>query len=245
MDKRKGTESGEVMLEGMIVMIITTLMLVWILAVGFLYYQKYTVRILSNDVCKKIAATYDAPETDLITGYIGVNDLSKRNLYVTPSLRAPNEARANSYVKYILDKTNFSGVVDSESIQVSLTPERDALGRSHLKIETECTFHTPFGIGLELFTLSKDTTYRVTSYAESTNLTDYISSVMLADALTNGTFLKGTGFVEKTVNMINSFINLYDQYSDNGESDGAGGSSGGGFSGGSGDGSGGGGGSGF
>ena len=33
-------EKGEIMLEGMIVIIITLFILIWILAVGFIYYQK-------------------------------------------------------------------------------------------------------------------------------------------------------------------------------------------------------------
>lgn len=209
MIKVKREESGEVMLEGMIVLVITIIMLIWILAVGFIYYQKYTVRILANDVSKKIAATYDAPTTDLVTGYISASDLTKRSLYLTPDIKDINQSRADSYVKYILNKANFSNVVDAESIVVTLAPTSDALGRSHIKIEMECSFHTPFGVGLEFLGGSKDTTYRVTSYADSTNLTDYVSSVIFADALTNGTFLKGTGFIEKTVNMINSFIKLY------------------------------------
>lgn len=34
-------EKGEIMLEGMIVIIITLFILIWILAVGFIYYQRY------------------------------------------------------------------------------------------------------------------------------------------------------------------------------------------------------------
>ena len=76
---------------------------------------------------------------------------------------------------------------------------------------TECTFNTPVGEGLEIFGMSPDITYSVTSYAESTSLHDYVSSVELSNALTNGTFLSGTGFVDKTVKMINSFIGMCKQ----------------------------------
>ena len=201
------------MLEGIIVLTLTVFMMIWILAVGFVYYQKYTVRVLTNDVSKKIAMTYNSPSTDPITGYISAGDLTKRSLYITPKLQGANVARADSYVRYILDKSNFANVVDTENLVVSLTPFRDAMGRGHLRIDTECTFHTPFGGALAFFGGSDDATYRVTAYADSTNLTDYIASVMLADTLTNGTFLKGTGFIENTVDMVNSFIKLYDQYS--------------------------------
>lgn len=207
--KRKSTESGEVMIEGMIVMVITMLMLVWVLGIGFIYYQKYTVRTVTNDATTKAASTYDAPTSDLIMGYIKVNDLSKRELYATPDLTDINTARAESYIKYMLDRTNFSGTIDD--VIVTLDYKSDNLGRSHIEVTTECTFTTPFGEGLEIFGMSPDITYSVTSYAESTSLHDYVSSVELSNALTNGTFLSGTGFVDKTVKMINSFIGMCKQ----------------------------------
>lgn len=202
-------ENGEVMLEGMIVMIITTLMMVWILGVGFLYYQKYVMRIITNDAATKIASTYDAPTTDIIMGYISASDLSKRELYGSPDLTDINNARSESYVKYILDKSNLAGTI--KDVDVDLEKTTDSLGRSHVKLTTECSFRTPFGAGLELFGMSGTTTYSVTSYAESTNLTDYVSAVTLADAITNGTFFTGTGFVDKTLKMINSFIAMCHQ----------------------------------
>lgn len=215
-------ESGEVMIEGMIVMVITMIMLVWILGIGFVYYQKYLVRTVTNDATAKIASTYDAPTSDIIMGYINVKDISKRELYSSPDLTEVNTARAESYIKYMLDKTNFSGVVDD--VDVSLEYKADNLGRSHVEVTTKCTINTPFGEGLEMFGMSPDITYSVTSYAESTSINDYASTVELSEALTDGTFLKGSGFVEKTVKMVNSFIGMCKQlFSNDGASNGSGG----------------------
>lgn len=220
--KNNKNESGEVMIEGMIVMVITMIMLVWILGIGFVYYQKYLVRTVTNDATAKIASTYDAPTSDIIMGYINVKDISKRELYSSPDLTEVNTARAESYIKYMLDKTNFSGVVDD--VDVSLEYKADNLGRSHVEVTTECTFNTPFGEGLEMVGMSPDITYSVTSYAESTSLNDYASTVELSEALTDGTFLKGSGFVEKTVKMVNSFIGMCKQlFSNDGASNGSGG----------------------
>lgn len=49
-------EKGEIMLEGMIVIIITLFILIWILAVGFIYYQRYITNIVANDTAVKIAS---------------------------------------------------------------------------------------------------------------------------------------------------------------------------------------------
>ena len=202
-------ESGEVMLEGMIVMVITLLMIVWILGVGFLYYQKYTVRIVTNDAARKVASTYDVPESDIIMGYVSAENVGNKVLKMSDTLTHANKLRAESYVKYVLDKTNFYGTV--QDVSVTVTPTADALGRSHVKVMTVCTFKTPFGAALRVFGMSEVAKYSVTAYADSTSLTDYISTVSLADAFTDGRLLSGTGFVEKTVKMINSLMSTSKQ----------------------------------
>lgn len=209
MRKMKTGESGEIMLEGMIVIIVTMLMLVWILGVGFLYYQKYTVRIVTNDVAKKLGSTYDSPSSDIIMGYESQEDITKKRIELPADSVHVNQLRAESYVKYILDKANFYGTV--QGVKVTVEPTKDAFSRSHLKITTECTFKTPFGEALEFMGMDSTITYSVTAYAESTSIKDHIAAVTMADMLTDGTLLAGTGLVEKTVKMINSFISTYKQ----------------------------------
>lgn len=209
MHEKRNKESGEVMMEGMIVTVFTLLMLVWILGMFFLYYQKYTVRIATNDVAKKIAATYDAPSTDVIMGYITTDEITGRPLYFSDSLDDANDGRANSYVKYIMDRTNFNGAV--KEVKVVIDPKSDIMGRSHIKVTTECTFKTPFGEGLEWLGMSGERVYRVTSYADSTSLSDYTSTVILAKSFTSGAVIKAPGIVGSVVKMINSFMGLFAQ----------------------------------
>lgn len=210
--KHAKKESGEVMIEATIVMVVTLLMLVWILGVGFLYYQKYVVRIATNDVAKKIANSYESPTSDIIMGYISSSDLDKKTVYSSDEMTEINALRTESYVNYIVEKANLYGTV--ENVDVTLEYQKDAMGRSHVKVTTECTFDTPFGEGLELFGMSGMQTYVVTAYADSTSLTDYISTVTVADAITNGSVIKMPGFVDSTIKMINSFMGMCKQFSE-------------------------------
>lgn len=225
MRKHGKNESGEVMLEGMIVMVVTMMMLVWLLGIFFLYYQKYTVRIATNDVTKKVAAHYDAPGSEVIMGYISVEELANRPLYFNDGLKEANDGRAESYLKYTLDKTNFNDVV--QEVKVTVDPSMDAMGRSHIKVTTECTFKTPFGECLEWFGMSGERKYRVVSYADSTSLTDYVSTVTVAKAFTSGSIVKAPGVIGSAVNMVNSFMGLYGQLTEETEMDGPRGSDGG------------------
>lgn len=192
----------------MIVVIFTLLMLVWILGVGFLYYQKYTVRIVTNDVAKKIAATYEFPTTDIIMGYVSRNDVIKKSVYDYASLD-DNQERCQSYVNYMMDRTNLYGTV--ENIEVTIDHQTDGLGRSHVSVTTVCIFDTPFGEVLEYFGMSGLNTYKVTSYADSTDLSQYISAVTTADMLTGGSIIKMPKIVTSTVSMIKEFTKAFNR----------------------------------
>lgn len=217
MKKRRTTESGEVMIEGMIVIVITMLMLIWILGIGFIYYQKYVVRIATNDVAKKIAMTYENPASDIIMGYVSKDDILGRALYKTPELTHTNQLRSESYVKYIMDKANFNGTV--KSVDVDVAHEQDAMGRSHITVTTECTFNTPFGAGLEIFGMSGKRTYRVSASADSTSISDYVSTFALVDALANGSIVSGGKFVKSLVKMINSINGTYFTFAEDDDDD--------------------------
>ena len=211
MNKRVKKEAGEIMLESTIVMVIVMLMLVWIWGVGFIYYQKYTVRIATNEVACKIANTYSSPTSDPITAYISRGEVQNRALYFSSETTETNKIRADGYANYIMEKSNFNGAV--KAVQVNFEHFEDGMGRSHIKVTAQCTFDTPFGEALELFGMSGETTYRVTSYADSTSIPEYVSSVATANAFTNGTILSFGGTADKIIGMVESFAEMFKQLS--------------------------------
>lgn len=223
MKKRFKKESGEVMLESTIAMVIVMLMLVWILGVAFIYYQKYNVRIATNDVAVKIANTYNSPTSDPITAYVSKKEIVGKELYsgfsVSPvmtginniknaanksKLPQTNQLRAENYTTYIVKKANLLGTV--KDVNVTVDFQSDGLGRSHIKVITECKFRTPFSEGLKIFGMSGNITYRVSSYADSTNIAEYSSAVLTANAFTNGSIIGGGDFVSSVIGTIESII---------------------------------------
>ncbi len=155
-------ERGAIMLEGMIVMVITLFVLIWILGLGFVYYQRYITTVVTNDAATKIASTYNNIDSDIIMGYVNTEALTGRNLYrrfSADTLHGANEDRAAAYVRYILDKANFVGVVDSVDVELELV--LDSVLRRHVELTTTCTYNTPFGEGLELFGMSGESLRRL------------------------------------------------------------------------------------
>ena len=197
-------ETGAVMIEATIVMVITLLLLVWVLGLGFLHYQRYVVTIVTNDAAAKVAATYDDPNSDIIMGYVSSGSFAQRNLYRSTqpdSLLAANQGKAEAYVDYILKKSNFAGTIESVEVDVKLVS--DTMLRSHVEVTTSCTFNTPFGVALKFFGMDDIVTYSSTARCDSTELMDYVDTT---DFIANFGSLSWTG--SKAVKMVNSFLKL-------------------------------------
>ena len=197
-------EKGEVMLEGMIITILTTFLLVWILGLGFVYYQRYLVTTITNDAAAKVAETYNNPESDLIMGYISTESLANRDLYrhfEGNHLKELNQAKAEAYINYVLDKTNFAGVVQNTTVNLKLV--KDSPLRKHVEITSECEFHTPFGFALDFFGMQGNTKYTCTARSDCTDIIDYISTIDYANQL------GGNVVNSKVIKLINSLIKLF------------------------------------
>lgn len=199
-------ERGELMIESMIVVIITMFVLIWLLGLGFLYYQRYVAVVTTNDVAVKIASTYNNPTSDVIMGYVTTEDLSGRNLYrnfTAGNLRDINEQRAEAYVKYRLDQMDFTGAVDTVDVKLELV--RDSAVRKHVKIITECTLNTPFGSAFKILGMEPKQTYTLTACADCTDVADYISTVDFSQT----PVFTGGKFVNSIVSLVNKMIGFY------------------------------------
>jgi hypothetical protein len=207
-------EKAEIMLEGMIVIIITLFILIWILAVGFIYYQRYITNIVANDTAVKIASTYNNPTSDIVMGYVTTEELQSRDLYrgftAESKLKDINEERAKAYVKYMLDNTNFNGVVKNIDVQMELV--EDSIFRKHIKITINCTYNTPFGDALNYFGMDTNSKYCVSASAECVDYAEYMSVINGEAILNSGEYTKNSGFVNSVVKVLNSFIKLYNRY---------------------------------
>jgi len=202
------------MVEGMIVLFMTMFILIWILGLGFLYYQRYVTTVVTNDAAVKIASTYNNPTSDIIMGYVTTEDISNRDLYRgftvgsnSSDLHTVNEDRAESYVKYVLDTANFAGTV--KDVDVELKMVSDSAVRKHIELTTVCEYNTPFGEIFEMFGMGRTAKYTVTASADYTDMADFVSTVNFSKSLTDGTFTSGMGFIDSLIGMINTLVEVY------------------------------------
>lgn len=195
-------------------MVITMFILIWILGLGFLYYQRYVTTVVTNDAAVKIASTYNNPTSDIIMGYVTTEDISNRDLYRgftvgsnSSDLHTVNEDRAESYVKYVLDTANFAGTV--KDVDVELKMVSDSAVRKHIKLTTVCEYNTPFGEIFEMFGMGRTAKYTVTACADYTDMADFVSTVNFSKSLTDGTFTSGMGFIDSLIGMLNTLVEVY------------------------------------
>lgn len=205
----KRNERGAIMIEGMIVVIITMIILVWLIALGFVYYQRYLVTAITNDACTKIAATYNNADSDIVMGYINSADITNRNLYRTSSTSdaqyAVNKEKVEQYINYILKKTNFVGTIKSVNVKMELV--KDSAFRQHVTVETAVTFNTPFGFVLDFLGMDGVQTYYSTARSDCTDIINYMSSVDFGNYV-----LSGNASNSKIVKFINSLVGVYNKF---------------------------------
>lgn len=205
----KKNERGAIMIEGMIVVLVTMMVLVWLIALGFVYYQRYLVTAITNDACTKIAATYNNADSDIVMGYIDSSDITNRNLYRTSSSSDAqymvNKEKVEQYINYKLKKTNFSGTIKSVDVKMELV--KDSPLRQHIYLETTVTFNTPLGFVLDFFGMEGVTTYYSSARSDCTDLIDYMSLVDFDNYA-----LSGNEVSSKLVKLINSLMSVYNKF---------------------------------
>lgn len=202
-------EKGELMIESMIIVTITVFLLLWILGVGFIYYQRSLVTTITNDAAAKVAATYNNVDSDIVMGYISSEDMAERPLYRNynnSALKDANQTKAEAYIRYMVKRTNFLGTIaDPENdIVVTMDLVMDSAVRKHIVVTTQCTFKTPFGEALELFGMDGKVTYEATGRADCTDIADYISTTDFAVRLAGGEIVRS-----KIIDCLNSLVKVF------------------------------------
>lgn len=204
-------ESGAIMIEGIIVMVVVLFMLVWILGIGFIYYQRYVVTLVTNDCAVKIADTYYYPSSDIIIGYVEPEDFTNRDLYrfnIGQSLEDANQSKAESFIKKRLEETNFLNTVKNVDVDVEFV--KDTLMRKHIEITAVCEFNTPFGAALKFFGMKDVAKYEASAREDCTDKIDYISFCDLESTVFSGNFIneKFTKTAKSAEKLIKSIMNV-------------------------------------
>lgn len=201
-------ENGEIMLESILVVIPTLFILVFLLSLGFLLYQKWNIQYLADDVAEKVALRYEYIDEELPTPSIELKDAQKTVLYkylfhMDDYLKATSR-KAQDYGSLLAKKTGYGTGSGDEVIEVE--QEEDSLARRHIQVTVTGTYRIPFSEGLEIFGIDGERTFSAVSYAECVDIGDYMNTVVFGQQA--GNILMGNS---KVLGMINSWIGVFSQ----------------------------------
>ena len=183
MDKRKSLESGEIMLESLIVMLITIMVMIAMLGLGFVYYQKAMLTNLANEVAADVASNYkycdqtienqiDAELQDKLK-----NIRMYRTSFGAGSMQSRSKAKARLFAENQVN-TRTLGINTSSVTLDDYDITFDNIGRMHVEITLEMQSEVLFSGALKAMNLmDKTATYKATGRAECIDITAYAGHV--------------------------------------------------------------------
>ena len=207
-------EKGMIMIEGLIVFVVTTILLIIVISVFNVLYQIWNVQSVANDTASKLAQTYSYSEP-----------ASKANM-VDGSVSALSKARLRPY-RYMINKSGFedsarerarshginrlSGLIyyaPGNTIDVKTEIIGDSLARRHVEVTVTHQFNLPLRNLLEYIGLEGALVYTAVGYADCIDMLDYLTTVDFVDHATDPNYW----FKSKTVKAINGLLSLIGKF---------------------------------
>ncbi len=205
--QRERQESGEIMLEALLVYTVTVFLLLFVLALFSVLFQAWNIQVIANETAAKAAQTYKLADADIVTGYVTEEQITevKEYRYLWKSSELENAARDKlvGYASDRLIKTTYTKQVGEPEIKMELC--RDAFARRHIEVTIQGRYTVPFGEALSYAGLDSVTTYTATARAECLDLMDYVTTVDFASEQAS----LGQ-FDSQLVDFLDKFLGLFD-----------------------------------
>ena len=205
-------ESGEVMLEGLIVYTITVFLLFFLLAIFSVLFQAWNVQTIANETAAKAAATYKLADSDLADPYVSVDQITGisrfRYWFGDDSLEREAETKSFEYSQDRLQKTTYTKAVTQPEVAVQV--KEDTLARRHIEVTITGEYTVPFGEALSYFGFDSIAHYETTASAECLDLIDYIDTVDFAGKQCSLDILGSSlvGAINKMMKLIHDITDL-------------------------------------
>lgn len=204
-------ERGSMMIDGMIAMLITIMILVFLMSLGFLLYQQWMVSNVANDTATRLAQRYPYTSADIITGQTALEDMNGLPLYryLGSRLERENGARGESFALDTLAMAGLATPVRNPEIDVKEC--YDSLGRRHVEVHITAEYEVPLGGALQYFGMDQTVTYQATGRAVCMDMLEYINSVEAVDSISTTLGADGAvdGAVDGLMTAVRKIIDLF------------------------------------
>ncbi len=215
----KNNSNGEIMIESTIVMFVVTIVLLFLIALGFLIYQQTMLYSVAAETATAISRDYkfinDSNRTLEDSTVIPESSLEKVNKYrlsfklLSSKNKKTRQDKANAYIKDRVALTSLSSENDTLKVEkVETYP--DAIGRFHVYVEISMDSTLPFDKIFEYVgTFDEDPTkIYASASAECLDITAYAGQVKFFNYATDKINNSAVGGIA------NSFIDAYEDVKD-------------------------------
>ena len=178
-------ERGEIVIESMLVLTTVLFVLVFLLNLGFFYYQQWNVQITANETASKVAEVYPIIESKLSEGVSDYNQIMKiekyRNLLSKDKYTGENRARGKEYGRKYISLVSLSYGIGEPEIQIKTV--EDAFASKHIEAKVKATYRLPFSEGFQFFGFKPTYEFEGTGFAVVSDLSDYLGTVNFLENL--------------------------------------------------------------
>lgn len=220
--KKNRNNSGQVVIESMIVYVITIALLFLILALMCALYQRFNVGTIANDTAAKIAQNFRvAPEN------INEQGIQNSAAYDDPedyrylfsskysNILGNSTNFGNDFAIHRLMRSSFGNTVDPAKTDVDVKVVVDGIGKRHVEVCISGKYNIPFAEIFDYFHLSGFTEYKVYGYAECLDLLELLNEVRfiknVSDTIVDdlGGFGSAASSVIKAIGKIFNFFQYF------------------------------------
>ena len=216
-DQAMHDSSGEIMLESILVIIPILFVLVFLICLGFYFYQHWNIQITANETASKVAESYQYLSCELGTGVSSYGEVKDVNLYRygywKDKYEATNISRGRQYMKKYLSLVSLA--YPKSTPKMNIRKVNDGLFERHIEVELEGTYRLPFSEGFAIFGFAEEFHYSAAGYAVCTDLIDYMGTVNYAANLEGLLHLKDISLykaLNSITGMISSVANAIDHF---------------------------------
>jgi len=178
----RSDKSGEIMIESTIIVLMTTLILIFLVSLGFLLYQKSIINTIANETAAEVAQTYKYNEildSDISTKQQMLDTAASikkyRYVFSWGALEADNTEKAASYSIGRLSKTSFAAVQSGPTAEIKTTQSN--IGRRYVEVTIEAKYSIFWGGALKAFGMEDAYVLKSTAYAECNDISNYYNMV--------------------------------------------------------------------
>ncbi|MDR2088613.1 MAG: hypothetical protein LBP73_04580 [Clostridiales Family XIII bacterium] len=202
---------GEVMIEGMLVMIITIFMLLFLIAMFSFLFFRWSLQTAANDIAARFAQSYSylayGGDVSLDSGKPASTNALDIDPYRYFFNKPPELEEAETYANERLKKSAAGFALGDPNVEIE--PVSDFLGRRHIEVRISGRFRVLMQdvFAVEILNLERTFDYEVCGYADCVDLLDYLNTVAYAEWAADG-----AGLESGVMDLLNNVLELINEF---------------------------------